>query len=76
MTGPALYRYFTNRDSLLTELVIDAYGDLASALARAADSRRDGRGRPPDRGRPGLSRLGADRATPLPAPVPGAPPGL
>ncbi|MFF4351154.1 TetR/AcrR family transcriptional regulator [Streptomyces sp. NPDC001530] len=37
MTGPALYRYFTNRDSLLTELVIDAYGDLASALARAAD---------------------------------------
>ncbi|WP_330302404.1 MULTISPECIES: TetR/AcrR family transcriptional regulator [unclassified Streptomyces] len=38
MTGPALYRYFTNRDSLLTELVIDAYGDLASALARAADA--------------------------------------
>jgi len=37
MTGPALYRYFANRDSLLTELVIDAYGDLASALARAAD---------------------------------------
>lgn len=36
MTGPALYRYFANRDSLLTELVIDAYGDLASALARAA----------------------------------------
>ncbi|MFC7259850.1 TetR/AcrR family transcriptional regulator [Streptomyces lutosisoli] len=38
MTGPALYRYFTNRDGLLTELVIDAYGDLASALARAADA--------------------------------------
>ncbi|MFI6339342.1 TetR/AcrR family transcriptional regulator [Streptomyces sp. NPDC050535] len=37
MTGPALYRYFANRDSLLTELVIDAYGDLASALADAAD---------------------------------------
>ncbi|WP_369244086.1 TetR/AcrR family transcriptional regulator [Streptomyces sp. R41] len=38
MTGPALYRYFTNRDSLLTDLVIDAYGDLASALSRAADA--------------------------------------
>jgi AcrR family transcriptional regulator len=37
MTGPALYRYFANRDSLLTELVIDAYGDLATALAHAAD---------------------------------------
>ncbi|WP_329297965.1 TetR/AcrR family transcriptional regulator [Streptomyces sp. NBC_00659] len=36
MTGPALYRYFANRDSLLTDLVVDAYGDLASALARAA----------------------------------------
>ncbi|MEV7345302.1 TetR/AcrR family transcriptional regulator [Streptomyces sp. NPDC093544] len=38
MTGPALYRYFTNRDSLLTELVIDAYGDLANTLARASDN--------------------------------------
>lgn len=37
MTGPALYRYFANRDSLLTELVIDAYGELAAALAHAAD---------------------------------------
>ncbi|WP_405885031.1 TetR/AcrR family transcriptional regulator [Streptomyces sp. NBC_01136] len=37
MTGPALYRYFANRDGLLTELVIDAYADLASALAHAAD---------------------------------------
>ncbi|GAA5037794.1 TetR/AcrR family transcriptional regulator [Streptomyces siamensis] len=36
MTGPALYRYFANRDSLLTELVVDAYGDLAVALSRAA----------------------------------------
>ncbi|MFF2993634.1 TetR/AcrR family transcriptional regulator [Streptomyces sp. NPDC057950] len=36
MTGPALYRYFANRDSLLTELVVDAYEALASALARAA----------------------------------------
>jgi AcrR family transcriptional regulator len=36
VSGPALYRYFASRDDLLTELVIDAYGDLASALATAA----------------------------------------
>lgn len=43
MTGPALYRYFANRDSLLTELVVDAYEALASALARAAGApARDG----------------------------------
>src|SRR5688572_16275964 len=35
MTGPALYRYFASRDDLLTELIIDAYGDLAAALHRA-----------------------------------------
>ncbi|AEM86646.1 TetR/AcrR family transcriptional regulator [Streptomyces violaceusniger] len=35
MTGPALYRYFASRDELLTELIIDAYRDLAEALARA-----------------------------------------
>ena len=38
MTGPALYRYFANRDSLLTELVVDAYGDLASTLRRTAEA--------------------------------------
>src|SRR6478752_2040166 len=37
VSGPALYRYFRNRDALLTELVLDAYNDLAAALA-AADS--------------------------------------
>lgn len=36
VSGPALYRYFASRDELLTELVIDAYGDLADALADAA----------------------------------------
>ncbi|MEV8035325.1 TetR/AcrR family transcriptional regulator [Streptomyces sp. NPDC086182] len=41
MTGPALYRYFANRDSLLTDLVVDAYGDLASALSRAAEACTD-----------------------------------
>jgi AcrR family transcriptional regulator len=35
-SGPALYRYFTGRDELLTELVIDAYNDLADALRAAA----------------------------------------
>src|SRR5260370_25135055 len=36
VSGPALYRYFAGRDELLTELVIDAYQDLAEALAAAA----------------------------------------
>ncbi|MBI0300091.1 TetR/AcrR family transcriptional regulator [Streptomyces sp. PRKS01-29] len=35
MTGPALYRYFASRDELLTELITDAYRDLAETLARA-----------------------------------------
>jgi len=42
VTGPALYRYFASRDELLTELVIDAYHDLADALT-AATSRAPGR---------------------------------
>jgi AcrR family transcriptional regulator len=36
VSGPALYRYFASRDELLTELVIDAYHDLAVALSAAA----------------------------------------
>jgi AcrR family transcriptional regulator len=36
ISGPALYRYFDSRDSLLTELVIDAYHDLAAALEAQA----------------------------------------
>jgi len=36
VSGPALYRYFASRDELLTELVIDAYHDLADALATAS----------------------------------------
>ncbi|MEU8945975.1 TetR/AcrR family transcriptional regulator [Streptomyces sp. NPDC048489] len=38
MTGPALYRYFAGRDTLLTELVADAYDTLAGALVHAADA--------------------------------------
>jgi AcrR family transcriptional regulator len=37
VSGPALYRYFSSRDELLTELVIDAYGDLATALRDVID---------------------------------------
>ena len=36
VSGPALYRYFAGRDELLTELVIDAYHDLADALRATA----------------------------------------
>ena len=36
VSGPALYRYFASRDELLTELVIDAYDDLAGTLRAAA----------------------------------------
>lgn len=47
MTGPALYRYFTSRDALLTELVTDAYRDLGDALwaSVAATEGRDFRNR-------------------------------
>ncbi|MDT0494765.1 TetR/AcrR family transcriptional regulator [Streptomyces griseus] len=36
LSGPALYRYFANRDDLLNALIRDAYGDAATAMARAA----------------------------------------
>ena len=35
VSGPALYRYFASRDALLTELIADAYDDLADTLAAA-----------------------------------------
>lgn len=47
VSGPALYRYFANRDALLAELVLDAYHDLADALAAVTD-RALGQS-PPDR---------------------------
>ena len=37
MTAPALYRYFADRDELLTALIVDAYDDLGSAVAAARD---------------------------------------
>ncbi|GAA1388317.1 TetR/AcrR family transcriptional regulator [Kitasatospora putterlickiae] len=41
MSGPALYRYFANRDELITELVREAYRSLADTLATAAASGAD-----------------------------------
>lgn len=38
MTGPALYRYFANRDELITELIRDAYRSLADAVRDRAAS--------------------------------------
>jgi AcrR family transcriptional regulator len=47
VSGPALYRYFSGRDALLTELAADAYDELAGAVSHAAFRAR--RRRPPDR---------------------------
>lgn len=35
LSGPALYRYFANRDELITDLVTDAYRQLADAFRAA-----------------------------------------
>ncbi|MFG2415211.1 TetR/AcrR family transcriptional regulator [Streptomyces goshikiensis] len=43
MSGPALYRYFANRDDLITELIRDAYRSLADTFLAVADA---GAGRP------------------------------
>lgn len=36
MTAPAIYRYFENRDALITELLVDAFSSLAQALEQTA----------------------------------------
>ena len=41
MTPPALYRYFDDRDDLLTALITDAYGALGTSVATARDSVAD-----------------------------------
>ncbi|MFE2722637.1 TetR/AcrR family transcriptional regulator [Kitasatospora sp. NPDC059327] len=41
MSGPALYRYFANRDELISELVKDAYRSLADAFHGAAGAGAD-----------------------------------
>jgi AcrR family transcriptional regulator len=37
MTPPALYRYFADRDELLTALIADAYDDLGRTVAESRD---------------------------------------
>ncbi|WP_158564239.1 TetR/AcrR family transcriptional regulator [Jiangella anatolica] len=37
MTAPALYRYFADRDELLTALIVDAYDELGNAVAGPRD---------------------------------------
>ncbi|MQS10801.1 TetR/AcrR family transcriptional regulator [Streptomyces kaniharaensis] len=41
MSGPALYRYFANRDELITELVRDAYRSLADTFRSRAKAGAD-----------------------------------
>ncbi|MFJ8547269.1 TetR/AcrR family transcriptional regulator [Streptomyces sp. NPDC093586] len=41
MSGPALYRYFSSRDDLITELIRDAYHSLADTIRTAAASGAD-----------------------------------
>ncbi|MER7891102.1 TetR/AcrR family transcriptional regulator [Micromonospora sp. NPDC094482] len=41
VSGPALYKYFGSRDELLTELILDAYGDVATVVAAAAEAAGD-----------------------------------
>ncbi|MEV8633710.1 TetR/AcrR family transcriptional regulator [Streptosporangium sp. NPDC051023] len=41
MSGPALYRYYANRDELITELIRDAYRSLADALRSASAAGAD-----------------------------------
>jgi AcrR family transcriptional regulator len=38
LSGPALYRYFTSRDDLLSALIRDAYDDVAAVVTKAADA--------------------------------------
>jgi AcrR family transcriptional regulator len=44
MTGPGLYRYYSCRDELITELILDAYRELAEAV-RACETIADPRQR-------------------------------
>lgn len=38
MTAPALYRYFSDRDELLSALMVDGFDEMSAALATALDS--------------------------------------
>jgi AcrR family transcriptional regulator len=38
MSAPSLYNYYTNRDDLVTDLIVDSYGHQAEALEQASAS--------------------------------------
>jgi AcrR family transcriptional regulator len=38
MTAPALYRYFADRDELLSALMVDGFADMSDALGAALDA--------------------------------------
>jgi AcrR family transcriptional regulator len=38
LSGPALYRYFSSRDDLLSALIRDAYDDIAAVIGAAAEN--------------------------------------
>ena len=40
MTAPGLYRYYKDRDALVTALLMDAFGSFTSALETGRDSRK------------------------------------
>ena len=42
MTPPALYRYYADRDDLLTDLIADAYADLGRSVAISRDGADEG----------------------------------
>ncbi len=41
ITAPAIYRYFSSRDDLVTALIVDAYGSLGDAIEAATQSTPD-----------------------------------
>jgi len=41
MTAPALYRYFSDRDELLSALMVDGFAEMSDALGAALDSVAD-----------------------------------
>jgi AcrR family transcriptional regulator len=46
MSGPALYRYFANRDELMTALIGDAHRDIADVVSTAVAGEPDAAARP------------------------------
>lgn len=45
LVSSAIYRYYPSRDHLITDLIMDAYSDLADVLEQAGDTRRGARRR-------------------------------